>query len=456
MTLDTDPGIAPQEEKDEIAADLTAAKEVAATDLPLELVAESLGGYLRAWVARMRAGDSGVLPVLLGLVGITVVFQIISPNNVFLSSGNLVNLFQQSAVFMVLGMAEIFVLLLGDIDLSVGYVGAVGGAIAVQLVQPVTINLPWFLAIAIAVVVCGLIGAGMGFLITRLRLPSFVVTLAAYLIFNGVLLIILLLGPFSGYPTLCTSSCSGPQNNSHIIYQLMWGTIDPTVSWIVLAVIVALFGGSLWWRDTRRRRSGLVAPPPSLTLMKIALIAAIGVVLLLICNANRGRGVVQVVGVPWVIPIVLGLVLVWMVLLERTKFGRYIYAVGGNSEAARRAGVNVNRVRTLAFALCAGTAGIAGLLYAANQGGLSNNVNGGQLVLYAVAAAVIGGTSLFGGRGRAMHGVLGGLVIGAIYNGLYLLGLAAQYQFIATGIVLLVAVTVDALSRRGAATAARA
>ena len=456
MTLDTDPGIAPQEEREEIAADLTAAKEVAATDLPLELVAESLGGYLRAWVARMRAGDSGVLPVLLGLVGITVVFQLISPNNVFLSSGNLVNLFQQSAVFMVLGMAEIFVLLLGDIDLSVGYVGAVGGAIAVQLVQPVTINLPWFLAIAIAVVVCGLIGAGMGFLITRLRLPSFVVTLAAYLIFNGVLLIILLLGPFSGYPTLCTSSCSGPQNNSHIIYQLMWGTIDPTVSWIVLAVIVALFGGSLWWRDTRRRRSGLVAPPPSLTLMKIALIAAIGVVLLLICNANRGRGVVQVVGVPWVIPIVLGLVLVWMVLLERTKFGRYIYAVGGNSEAARRAGVNVNRVRTLAFALCAGTAGIAGLLYAANQGGLSNNVNGGQLVLYAVAAAVIGGTSLFGGRGRAMHGVLGGLVIGAIYNGLYLLGLAAQYQFIATGIVLLVAVTVDALSRRGAATAARA
>ena len=456
MTLDTDPGIAPQEEKDEIAADLTAAKEVAAKDIPLEVVAQNFSGYLRAWVARIRSGDSGVLPVLLGLVVITVVFQIISPNNVFLQSDNLVNLFQQSAVFMVLGMAEIFVLLLGDIDLSVGYVGAVGGAIAVQLVQPVTINLPWWLAIAIALVVCGVIGAGMGFLITRLRLPSFVVTLAGYLIFNGVLLIILLLGPFSGYPTLCASSCSGPQSNSHVLYQLMWGIFDPTVSWILLAVIVALFGGIMWWRDTRRRRSGLVAPPPSLTYLKIALIAVVGAAIVWICNLNRGRGVVQVVGLPWFIPIVLAVLVVWMLLLERTKFGRYIYAVGGNAEAARRAGVNVNRVRTLAFALCAGTAGIAGLLYAANQGGLSNNVPGGQLVLYAVAAAVIGGTSLFGGRGRALHGVLGGLVIGAIYNGLYLLGLAAQYQYIATGIVLLVAVTVDALSRRGAATPARA
>lgn len=456
MTLETEPGVAPQEEREEVAADLTAAKEVAAKDLPLEVVAQSFGGYLRAWVARIRSGDSGVLPVLLGLAGITVVFQIISPNNVFLSSGNLVNLFQQSAVFMVLGMAEIFVLLLGEIDLSVGYVGAVGGAIAVQLVQPVTIDLPWWLAIAGGLVVCALIGAAMGFLVTRLRLPSFVVTLGASLIFNGVLLIILLLGPFSGYPTLCTSNCTGGQVNSHVIYQLMWGTIDPTVSWIVLAVLIAGFGGFMWWRDSSRRSRGLVAPPPSVTFLRIALIAVIGVVLLLICNANRGRGVVQVVGVPWVIPIVLGILVGWMTLLERTKFGRYIYAIGGNSEAARRAGVNVPRIRTLAFALCSATAGVGGLLYAANQGGLSNNVNGGQLVLYAVAAAVIGGTSLFGGRGRALHGVLGGLVIGGIYNGLYLLGYPAQVQFIATGVVLLAAVTVDALSRRGAAVGARA
>jgi D-xylose transport system permease protein len=138
------------------------------------------------------------------------------------------------------------------------------------------------------------------------------------------------------------------------------------------------------------------------------------------------------------------------VLLERTAFGRHMYAVGGNPEAARRAGINVPRVRTMAFVLCSATAGLAGVIYASQLGGMTTNINGGQLVLYAVAAAVIGGTSLFGGRGRAIHGLLGGLVIGAIYNGLYLLGLPIQWQLIATGLVLLAAVSVDSLSRRGA------
>jgi D-xylose transport system permease protein len=445
VSLETDPEVAPPQEAAEPVTSAESVTELAKHDVPPELVAQTFADYLRAWWARIRAGESGVLPVLLGLIGITVVFQIISPSHVFLDPNNLVNLFQQSAVFMVLAMAECFVLLLGEIDLSVGYVGAVGGAIAVQLVQPATTNWPWWAAIVVALLACGLIGAAQGALITRLRLPSFVVTLAGYLIFNGVLLIILLLGPFSGYPTL------GAQTNPHVIYQLMWGTIDPTIGWIALAVIVAIVGGAQWWRDERRRRSGLVAPPPSLTYLKIGLMAVIGVAILLICNVNRSRSLaIPVEGVPWVIPIVLGVFAAWTILLERTKYGRYVYAIGGNAEAARRAGVNVSRVRTWAFALCSATAGIGGLLYAANQGGLSNNVNGGQLVLYAVAAAVIGGTSLFGGRGRALHGVLGGLVIGAIYNGLYLLGLAVQYQFIVTGIVLLAAVAVDALSRRGA------
>ena len=457
MSLDTDPGVAPHEAQAEMAADTAAVQTVAARDIPLEIVAQTFGDYLRGYVARIRAGDSGVLPVLLGLVAIAIVFEIISPNNVFLHANNLVNLFQQSATFMVLGMAEVFVLLLGEIDLSVGFTGAVGGAIAVQLVQPVTIDLPWWLAIAVALLACALLGAGMGFLITRLRLPSFVVTLAGFLIFNGLLLIILNLGPFSGYPTLCSSSCSGKLADAHVLYQLMWGTLDPTVGWIGLAVVVVVVGGLMWWRDARRRRSGLVAPPPSLTYLKIAFIAVVGVVVVLICNVDRSNNPLNpVVGVPWVIPIGLGVFVVWMVLLERTRFGRYVYAIGGNPEAARRAGVNVARIRTIAFALCSATAGVGLLLYTAYQNGITSGVNGGQLVLYAVAAAVIGGTSLFGGRGRALHGVLGGLVIGAIYNGLYLLGLAVQYQFIATGVVLMAAVSVDALSRRGATTGARA
>jgi D-xylose transport system permease protein len=164
---------------------------------------------------------------------------------------------------------------------------------------------------------------------------------------------------------------------------------------------------------------------------------------------NRGR-FLPIVGVPWVVPLILVVLLAWTLLLERTPFGRHMYAVGGNAEAARRAGINVPFVRTMAFVLCSATAGLAGVIYASQLGGMTTNINGGQLVLYAVAAAVIGGTSLFGGRGRAIHGLLGGLVIGAIYNGLYLLGLPIQVQLIATGLVLLAAVSVDSLSRRGA------
>jgi D-xylose transport system permease protein len=361
---------------------------------------------------------------------------------VFFSAGNLVNLFQQSAVFMVLAMAEGFALLLGEVDLSVGFAAGVGGVIGVQLVQPVTTHWPWWAAILAALVGCALFGAGQGTLISRLRLPSFIVTLAGLLILNGVMLILLLLGPFSGYPSL-----TGVDTNVHVLYNLMWGTIDPTISWIAMAALVAGLGLLLWLRDSRRRRSGLVAPPVSLTIIRIALLAIVGVAVVAICNINRAA-IGTLAGVPWVIPIVLAILGAYTVLLQQTRYGRYVYAIGGNPEAARRAGINVASILTWSFALCLATAAIAGLLYASYLGGMSNNVNGGQLVLYAVAAAVIGGMSLFGGRGKPVHGVLGGLVIGGIYNGMYLLGLDVQWEFIVTGLVLLVAITIDALSRR--------
>jgi D-xylose transport system permease protein len=431
-------------EAPESLPDPTAAPEAAIVEVPPELVAQSLGEWFRAWLARVRAGQSGVLPVIVGLLLISIVFTAISPSHLFLSAGNLVNLFQQSAVFMVLAMAETFALLLGEIDLSVGYVGATGGVIAVQLAQPVTAKWPWWGAIIAAVLVCGMVGALWGTLITRLRLSSLIVTLAGGLIFNGVLLIVLALGPFSGYPSL-----TGNNPNLQVLYKLMWGTIDPTISWIAMAVIVGALGLLLWFTDNHRRRSGLVAPPVSLTLLKIALIAIVAIVVVAICSINRAN-IGTLVGVPWVIPIVLAVLAVWTVLLQRTRFGRYVYAIGGNREAARRAGIKVGTVVTWCFVLCSFTAGIGGLLYASYLGGMSNNVNGGQLVLYAIAAAVIGGTSLFGGRGKVLHGVLGGLVIGGIYNGMYLLSIDVQWQFIVTGLVLLVAVTIDALSRRGA------
>ncbi len=430
-----------QTEAPEAASDPTASPQAAAVEVPPEILAQSLGDYFKVWLTRIRSGDSGVLPVILGLIIITVIFQILNP--VFLSAGNLVNLFQQSAVFMVLAMGEIFILLLGEIDLSIGYAGAVGAAVTVQLVQPATTRWPWWAAILAGLAVCALIGLIQGSLITRLRLSSLIVTLAGYLVWNGVMLLILGLA-FSGYPSL-----AGINENLHVVYNLMWGTIDPTVSWIGMAVVVIAIGSLLWFSDSRRRRSGLVAPPVSLTLMKIGLIAIVGIAVVAICNINRAA-IGTLAGVPWVIPIVLAVFGVWSTLLQRTRFGRYVYAIGGNPEAARRAGINLANIRTMCFVLCSFTAGIGLLLYASYLGGMSNNVNGGQLVLYAVASAVLAGTSLFGGRGRVLHGLLGGLVIGGIYNGLNLLGIQVQWQFIVTGAVLVLAVTIDALSRRSA------
>jgi D-xylose transport system permease protein len=195
VTADVEPLI---EEEIDLTAAAVAAPEAVSPMVPAEVVAQTFGDYVRVQWLRIRGGESGMLPVILGLIVIVIVFQAISPHHVFLSAVNIVNLFQQSAVFMVLAMAEIFVLLLGDIDLSVGYGGAVGGVIVVQLVQPVTTNWPWIPAIIVALVACAVIGGVQGTLITRLRLPSFIVTLAGLLILNGVLLIVLGFGPFSG------------------------------------------------------------------------------------------------------------------------------------------------------------------------------------------------------------------------------------------------------------------
>src|SRR5487761_1113116 len=397
----------------EEAPDLTAAPEAGLAEVPPELVAQTLREYLRAYAARIAAGESGVLPVILAMAAIMIVFQAISPNHVYLSPFNPVNLLHQSAVFMVLAMAEGFAQLLGEIDLSIGFVGAVGAAITVQLVQPLTTHWPWWAGIAAGLFACTLFGLIQGTLVTRLRLPSFIVTLSGYLIANGMFLMILLLGPFSGFPSL-----QGFSNNLQVIYNLMWGTIDPTVSWILAGVVVVALDACLWLGAAPRREGGLVAPPVGLTIIKMLLIAVVAVVVVSICNANRAnRGVLE--GVPYVIPIVLAVLGSWTMLLQSTKFGRYMYAIGGNPEAARRAGINVALIRTAGFALCSFTAGIAMLLYASLLGGMSNNLQGGQYVLYAVAAAVIGG----------------------IYNGMYLQGLPVQWEYVVTGLVLLAALT---------------
>jgi D-xylose transport system permease protein len=439
--LTTAPGAAATE----VLPDPTAAAETAVLDIPPELVAQSLGEYLRGWFARVRNGDSGVLPVILAIVAVAVIFEVVTPENAFLRASNLVYIFQESTVFMVLAMAEIFALLLGEIDLSIGSVSLLGGVIAFKLVQthpgP---GLPWWAAIIGALLCCAAIGALQGTLVARLKMPSFIVTLGGFLLFSGIL--VLVLGGADGSVTV-----SSTDPNQSIIFNLVQGPpIDPLVCWIALAVLVAAGGTALWLADARRRRSGLVAPPASLTAIKIALVAVVGIAVVAICNVNRANfGVIA--GVPWVIPIVLAVLGAWTVLLQRSRFGRYVYAIGGNPEAARRAGVSLPTIRTWGFVLSSVTAGIAGILLGSFFYGQfsTNTADPGQLVLYAVAASVIGGASLFGGQGKPIHGVLGGLVIGGIAYGMALLGLAAQWEYIVTGAVLIAAVLVDVLSRRG-------
>jgi D-xylose transport system permease protein len=428
MTTVDDPSADPlQSEEHEDELD----EEVAL--VPAEVVAQSLPEYFHAWVARLRSGDSGLLPVLVGLLLIGIIFQAL--NSEFLSAGNLVNLLVQGSVFMLLAMAEVWVLLLGEIDLSAGFVGGVAGVIMAELLTQKHGGWEWWAACVAALLVAALIGAFQGTLITRIGLPSFVVTLAGLLGFEGVMLLIL--GNGGTLPI---------QDN--VVNDFANGNLTVGASWVVIAAIVAGYGIFTWMRDGRRRAHGLVAPPVSVTLLKILAAAIAGAVVGAICTTNRGV-LVPIRGVPWVVLIVLGVLVIWTVLLGRTRFGRYVYAIGGNAEAARRAGVRLARVRTICFVLCSFTAGMAGIIYASRLRSVSTNLDGGTLVLYAVAAAVIGGTSLFGGRGRMVHAVVGGLVIAAIDNGMSLQGFSAASKYIVTAVVLLIAVSIDSLARRG-------
>ena len=394
--------------------------ELDPTTVPSELVANSVGEYLKASFARMRGGETGILPVVAGLLLVSILFQ--AMNDHFLTAGNLVNLLVQGAVFSLLAMGEVYALLLGEIDLSIGYVAGLSAVVIAELAKP-TVGWPWWAAIAAGLVVCALIG-----------LPSFIVTLAGLLFLQGVMIRIL----GDGGTVLV-------QNN--VINDISSGNLSRAAGWIVMLVIVGVFGGMTWRRDARRRTAGLTAPPPALTLAKIVAVLVFGVLIVLLCNTNRGIRT-PVYGVPWVVLVVLAVLVAWTYLLGRTRFGRYVYAIGGNAEAARRAGIPLARIRTISFMLVSLTAGIAGVAYLSRGRSISTAFDGGTLVLYAVAAAVIGGTSLFGGRGKAVAGVLGGIVIAAIYNGMGLVGFDASTQFMVTALVLLGAVTIDALSRR--------
>jgi D-xylose transport system permease protein len=393
---------------------------------------QSFGEYARGTWSKIRAGQSGVLPVVLGLILISAIFQ--SQNANFLSPGNLVNLMVQGSVFMLIGMGEVFVLLLAEIDLSLGFVAGIGGVVVTEMVQPGA-GWPWWVAIVAALLVTAFIGFVQGSLITRLRLPSFVVTLGGLLGFQG--LMILLLGAGGTIPI-----------PDETINNLANGTLSNRAGWILMIVVVAIFAAVTSIRHRQRQKSGLITPPTGLTILKIVATAVAGVVIVVICNTQRGVPAFPFSGMPWVIPIVFGVLFIWSLVLTRTRFGRYIYAIGGNAEAARRAGISLAWIRTAGFTLAGLTAGIGGIIYASRLRSMSTSFDGGTIVLYVVATAVIGGTSLFGGRGHPLHAVLGGIVIAAIVNGMALLGLSAAIQLIATALVLIAAITVDVVVRQ--------
>jgi D-xylose transport system permease protein len=384
-----------------------------------------------AWLA---PGESGAISVVTGLIVIGIIFQ--SLNGHFLSPVNLTDLLIQGAVFMLLGMSEVFALLLGDIDLSIGFLSAIGGVITAELLIG-TRTWPWWAAVITALLVTTAIGALQGTLIARLRLPSFVVTLAGLLACQGVM--IWILGSGGTLPI-----------SDNVINDLASGCLTPAASWLLMAAIVAAFAVVTIRRDAERRAGGAAGPPLSRTAAKVGAAAAAGLAIVAVCDTNRGV-LSPVRGVPWVVLIVLGVLFAWSFLLNRTRFGRDVHAIGSNAEAARRAGVSLAWIRTVSFALAGLTAGVGGIVYASELRSVSSGTDGATLVLYAVAAAVIGGTSLFGGRGKPLDGVLGGIVIAAIYNGIYLLGMSTAAQDLIFALVLLAAVSADVLARRGQA-----
>ncbi|HSN02930.1 MAG TPA: hypothetical protein VLS91_05550 [Acidimicrobiales bacterium] len=388
-------------------------------------------------VRKLWRGDSGMVPIVLGLAILVIYFQV--RNSVFLSAGNVTNLFVQATVFILLGMAEIWLLLLGDIDLSVGYTMGVGAAITVILVDH-QFHWPWYAAFAVTLLATTGIATLQGLIVIFFRLPSFIVTLAGLLFWEGMLINLVDHQGIGG----------SISNENKVLYNLVNGNFTTVFTWIFMVVVVVFMAQSMVRADQRRRSSGLVTRPRLVMAFKIGALAVAGIALALLFNADRGTFIV-LQGMPYAIPIDFAVLAAGSVILTKTKAGRYIYAIGGNSEAARRSGINVNRYRLLAFALTGLTTGIASLLYASRLGGISDNIDS-SLVLYAVASAVIGGTSLFGGRGKMIHAVIGGIVIATIYNGMALISIGPATQYMAIALVLLAAVTIDSIARRGSTT----
>ena len=388
-----------------------------------------------AYKARVKGGEMGALPSVLSLFVLTILFSVLNPY--FFTQGNFANLLTQTATLMMLAMALVFVILIAEIDLSAGVTSGVAMALFILLTNKGGVD--WRISILAGLLLGTAIGAMIGFFVAKVGVPSFVVTLGLFLGFQGLQLA--LLGDGGLY------RIEVPE-----IRAIMNDNLPAWMGWAFLIAALVLMTAINFYDRSVRSRNGLANRPISLMYTKLAIVGVLGASLVAMLNVNRSTSMKEISGVPIVVPSAITVLFLGTLLLDRTLFGRHLYAVGGNPEAARRAGIKVVKVRIIAFMLCSFLAVISGIFNASRIGAVEATA-GKAIVLSGVAAAVVGGVSLFGGRGRLVHAAVGALVIAIIDNGLGLLGLPAGINFLVTGGVLILAATVDAVSRKRSSSA---
>lgn len=410
----------------------------------------TVGDAIRDYFQRVKGGDVGSMPAVLGLIVLVILFSVLQ-SGTFFTPLNFANLLNQGTAIIVLAMGLVFVLLLGEIDLSAGYTA--GTSAAIMAVSLTKWGWPWPISLLLGLATGTVIGLTIGLLVARLGIPSFVVTLAAFLGLQGVMLLII--GEGGTIPI-----------REDVFLAIMNRNMPIWAGWVLWAVVVLGYAAVGYRAIQNRRRAGLATTSTSVWAAKvIALAVLLGVAVYLLnlprqivrtgkvaCETNippSPAGCIPVIeGVPWAVLVILVLLVGLTFLLGRTSFGRHVYAVGGNAEAARRAGISVQGIKIACFMICSTMAAVAGLLIASRDNSVSPTTGGAQTLLFAVGAAVIGGTSLFGGRGRVIDAIIGGLVVAVIANGLPLITSQSGIQYIVTGLVLLVAASVDAISRK--------
>ncbi|GIF48394.1 D-xylose transport system permease protein [Asanoa ferruginea] len=412
--------------------------KVETTEQPVEETtpANPLVAAVGNWWARVRGGDAGSLPALLGIIALVIVFASLRPTT-FTNAFNFANLIHQAAAVIVIAMGLVFVLLLGEIDLSAGYTA--GTAAAVMGVVVTRWGWSWPLGLLACLVTGAVVGLVIGLLVAKLGIPSFVVTLAAFLALQGVLLQLIGEG---GTIAIRDDTLLAINNNDMPIW----------LGWVLFALVVGGYAFIVLRRGAKRRAGGLTYEAIQVTLAKIVALAVLLGLMTYWLSVERSRNplVTSIKGVPIVVAILLILLVGLTFLLTRTSFGRHVYATGGNPEAARRAGINVGLVKLACFMIASTLAAVGGIMLASRDNSISPSTGGASTLLYAVGAAVIGGTSLFGGKGRIVDAILGGFVIAIIINGMGLLNQPSSVVYMVTGLVLLVAASVDAISRRKA------